>query len=302
VTTTAQSTSLPRYYAPALCRPVSSLPTQASSYWLEPKLDGIRVQIVARNGEVHVYSRSGQVYDGRLPEIEAALTLMDVVLDGEVVWFDPETDQPDFHKGSGLFRREDSARSQQYEGLLTVMAFDLLEVAGQDVRKMPIETRRGLLAQLVEGLGVATLRLVEQGEATPERQTEFIARYREGVVLKKKGSTYVAGRAPTWLKIKVVADADVVITGFERGNGKYANTLGCVVFGQFRNGVLTNRGTCSGMSDAERDHIWTHQDEYLGQVLVIRHMGSDGEGFRHPQYDHLRGDAEGKTVEECVWE
>ena len=163
---------------------------------------------------------------------------------------------------------------------------------------MPIETRRTLLAQLVEGLGCSQIRLVEQCEASPEVQAAFIARYREGVVLKKKGSTYVAGRPPTWLKLKVVDDADVVITGFEPGNGKYTNTLGCVVFSQFRDGLLERRGTCSGMTDAQRDHIWNNQSEYEGKVLVIRHMGSDGEGFRHPQWSHMRED---KTAWECTW-
>jgi ATP-dependent DNA ligase len=296
---TTTTRSLPRSYAPALCKPTQSLPARASEWLMEPKLDGIRLQIVARSGEVHAYTRSGQVYDGRLPAIEAALALMDVVIDGEVVWLDPETDKPDFHKGSGLFRREDSARSQQYEGPLTFMVFDLLEVAGQDIRQMPIETRRGLLAQLVEGIGVPQLRLVEQGEATAELQSEFIAHYREGVVLKKKGTSYPAGRTPLWLKIKVVADADVVIMGGEPGQGKYANTLGAVIFGQYRDGTLTVRGTCSGMDEATRFHIWDHLSEYVGKVLVIRHMGADGEGFRHPQWDHRRDD---KLPEDCVWE
>jgi len=285
-------------YELSLCSRAQDLPVRLDEWWMEPKLDGIRLQVVARGGTVTCYSRAGLTYNGRLPEVEAALSALDVVVDGEVVWFSPETGEVDFHKGSGLFRREDSARAQRFEGPLTFVAFDLLEVAGQDIRRMPIETRRTLLAQLVEGLGCSQIRLVEQCEASPEVQAAFIARYREGVVLKKKGSTYVAGRPPTWLKLKVVDDADVVITGFEPGNGKYTNTLGCVVFSQFRDGLLERRGTCSGMTDAQRDHIWNNQSEYEGKVLVIRHMGSDGEGFRHPQWSHMRED---KTAWECTW-
>jgi len=265
---------------------------------MEPKMDGIRLQMVARGGRVDCYSRAGLTYNGRMPAVEEALSALDVVVDGEVVWFSPETGEVDFHKGSGLFRREDSARAQRFEGPLTYVVFDMLELAGQDLRKLPIETRRGLLAQLVEGLGCPQLRLIEQAEASPEAQAAYIARYREGVVLKKKGSTYVAGRPPTWLKLKVVEDADVVITGFERGKGKYANTLGAVIFGQYRDGELVQRGTCSGMDEATRFHIWDHLDEYVGQVLVVRHMGADGEGFRHPQWSGVRED---KLAAECTW-
>ena len=287
-------------YELSLCSRAQDLPVRLDEWWMEPKLDGIRLQIVARGGTVTCYSRASLTYNGRLPEVEHALEALDVVVDGEVVWFSPETGEVDFHKGSGLFRQgcDTSVRQQRVEGPLTFVVFDLLEVAGQDIRRMPIETRRALLAQLVEGLGCKQIQLVEQCEASPECQAEFIAKYREGVVLKKKGSTYVAGRPPTWLKLKVVEDADVVITGFEPGNGKYANTLGCVEFSQYRDGFLERRGTCSGMTDAERDDIWNNRMKYAGKVLVIRHMGSDGEGFRHPQWSHVRTD---KMPSECTW-
>jgi len=285
-------------YEVSLCSTAKDLPVRLDEWWMEPKMDGIRLQMVARDGRVDCFSRAGLSYNGRLPHVEAAMSALDVVVDGEVVWFSPETGEVDFHKGSGLFRREDSARAQRFEGPLTYVAFDLLELAGQDLRRYPIETRRALLAQLVEGLRCPQLRLIEQAEASPEVQASYIAKYREGVVLKKKGSTYVAGRPPTWLKLKVVEDADVVITGFEPGNGKYANTLGCVEFSQYRDGFLERRGTCSGMTDAERDDIWSNRMKYAGKVLVIRHMGSDGEGFRHPQWSHVRED---KLPSECVW-
>lgn len=297
-TTTATGT---RFYQPALCQPASALPARLSDWVIEPKLDGIRLQIVARDGEVHVYSRAGLVYDGRLPEVEAALSALDVVVDGEVVWFDPESGLPDFHKSSGLFRREDSATRQRFEGPLTLVAFDLLEVAGQDIRRLPIETRRQLLAQLVEGLACPQLRLIEQTDASPEAQSDFIRRYREGIVLKKRASAYPSGRTPAWLKLKQVQDADVVVMRAERGEGKYSATTGCVAFGQFRDGTLVERGTCSGMTDRERDDIWQHQERYIGRVLTIRHMGllPGSEAFRHPQWQGMRDD---KVAEDCLWD
>jgi ATP-dependent DNA ligase len=294
------TTTLPTAYEPSLCTAAKDLPVRLSEWWMEPKMDGIRLQMVARDGRVNCYSRAGLVYNGRLPAVETAVAALDVVLDGEVVWFSPQTGEVDFHKGSGMFRQgaESSVRAQRFEGPLTYIVFDILELAGHDLRRMPIEQRRAFLAQLVDGLGCPQLQLVEQCEASPECQSEFIRRYREGVVLKKKGSTYVAGRPPTWLKIKVVADEDVVIMGMEPGKGKYTGTLGAVIFGQYRDGQLVRRGTCSGMDDATRYTLGANMEEYVGKVMVIRHMGTDGEGFRHPQYQDIRDD---KLPEECVW-
>ena len=267
-------------YELSLCTPARDLPVRSSEWWMEPKMDGIRLQIVASGGEVRCYSRAGLQYNGRLPAAEAAFAALDVVVDGEVVWFDPQTGQPDFHKGSGMFRQgcDSSVRQQRADGPLTFVAFDLLSVAGQDVRRMPIETRRQLLTQLVQGLECPQIQLIEQTEVSREAQADFVQRYREGVVLKKKGSAYVARSTHSH-------EAQTESSGRRRRDrhgcrtrpGQIRQHRGCVVFGQLRDGVLERRGTCSGMTDAERDEIWHFPERFVGRVLVIRHMGTDGE-------------------------
>jgi bifunctional non-homologous end joining protein LigD len=286
-----------------LCQRITDLPKDPHTYWMEPKLDGTRIVATAKGGHVDFRTRAGLDNNAALPHIAKALTGLDVVLDGEVVWFDPRTDEVDFHHGSGLLRTQgaESARRQAHEGWLTYMVFDFLELGGYDLRAEPIEKRRALLAELVTGLNCPHIRLVEQGEATVENWASYVRRYREGVVLKRKGSHYPHGRTPAWLKLKVVDDADVVVTGFVQGQGKYADTLGAIRFGQYKDGALTERGTCSGMTDADRDAIWQHQADYLGRVLVIHHMGvlPGQTGFRHPQWSHLRSD---KSPEDCLWD
>lgn len=290
----------------ALCSPLQDLPRRLDEWWMEPKLDGIRVQALVQNGQVGFRTRNGTEYNGRLPLIETALATLDqdTVLDGEVVWFDPATGQPDFHRGSGLFRvnARDSVRRQSAEGPLTYVVFDLPKLLGDDLRRFPIEQRRKLLATLVDWFNLPQLRLIEQGEATSERLEEYVGRYREGVVLKRRSSLYPNGRGEAWRKIKVTADEDVVFMGAEPGQGKYVGTLGAVIFGQYRDGVLVERGTCSGMDDATRDDLWSNRDAYVGRVLTIKHFGHDGTperpGFRHPQWAGFRYD---KDAEDCTW-
>lgn len=91
--------------------------------------------------------------------------------------------------------------------------------------------------------------------------------------------------------------SDVVITGYEPGKGKYAGTVGAIVFGQYlRNGGWTTLGTCSGMDDKLRRSL-SHED--LGKVIEIEHCGREPSGaFRHPQFKRFRPD---KDPESCIY-
>ncbi|HEY1292856.1 MAG TPA: hypothetical protein VGJ60_07255 [Chloroflexota bacterium] len=285
-----------------LCARAERLPDRLQDWLMEPKLDGVRVHVRAGGGRVDVMTRRGQRFNGRLPRIESRLESLELVLDGEVVWFD-RSGQVDFHHGSGLFRAEPtlSLRRQLAEGPLVLMAWDILSLAGNDLRGLPIEERREVVAKLVEILELDELRLVDQVPASPEAQAYFVSVYHEGVVLKRRGSAYPRGRGGSWLKLKEVFDEDVVIMGLVEGKNSLTGTTGAVAFGQYRDGVLVQRGTCSGMDDRTRHDLWANFPErYESRVLVIRHMGHDGAGFRHPQWQYLRP-LDDKAPEECLW-
>jgi bifunctional non-homologous end joining protein LigD len=288
-------------FEPALCEPTNTLP--GNGWWMEPKLDGIRVMTSTHGGRVSVISaRGGSNYNGCAPHIEASLKFFDgLVLDGEMVWFDPKTGLVDFHKGSGIIRSNpaEAVRKQRFEGPLTFMVFDLLMVNGLDVRSRPIEERRDAARVLLEDMNNPHIVLVEQCEPSQEGYEEFVRKYQEGAVFKRKGSRYPVGRTTSWLKKKEVADADVVIMGYTPGQGKFADTIGAVQFGQYKDGVLTYRGQCSGMTDQMRRSF---NQSHIGKVMVIRHMGKQGHAdgqFRHPQYQDVRDD---KRPEECTWD
>jgi bifunctional non-homologous end joining protein LigD len=81
-------------------------------------------------------------------------------------------------------------------------AFDLLELDGVDLRRLPLEARRAGLARL--------LRNVKQGiHLSDHVEAEGPAVFRhacalgvEGIVSKRKGSPYRSGRTPDWIKVK----------------------------------------------------------------------------------------------------
>jgi bifunctional non-homologous end joining protein LigD len=74
-------------------------------------------------------------------------------------------------------------------------AFDLLELDGEDLRRMPIEERKGTLAKL----------LAFNQHNTGDGAIIFkhaCALGCEGIVSKRLGSSYRSGRADCWVKVK----------------------------------------------------------------------------------------------------
>jgi len=81
-------------------------------------------------------------------------------------------------------------------------AFDLLELDGRDLRRRPIEERRGLLTQLLHGSNPSIVlnQHYEGDGAIVFREACKLGC--EGIVSKRLGSTYRRGRSPLWVKVK----------------------------------------------------------------------------------------------------
>lgn len=72
--------------------------------------------------------------------------------------------------------------------------------------------------------------------------------------------------------------------------------IGAVKFGQYKDGVLVPRGRCSGMTMEQREMFTENQEEFIGSVMSVQHMGLTEDSLRHPQFVQLRDD---KRPEEC---
>ena len=190
----------PGFVAPCLPSKAPHPPTGEA--WLhEIKHDGFRVIARKDVDDVRLYSRSGNDLTYRFPLIVEALVGLrsrSVILDGEAVACD-DNGMPSF----------DRLRHRRHDEAVFLYAFDLIELNGDDLRREPLEVRKATLASVL-AKAAPGLRLNEHIEA--DGPTVFAHACKmglEGIVSKRKGSTYRSGRSPDWLKSKNPACAAV---------------------------------------------------------------------------------------------
>ena len=227
--------------------------------WLaEWKWDGIRAQVVRRAGDVFLWSRGEELVTGRFPEIaSAARALPDgTVLDGEVLAFRGEV-LPFAVLQTRIGRQTLSARTLG-DAPAALMAYDLLEQAGHDLRERPLAERRARLESLL-GAGPRPLLVspavaaATWGDLARERETAR-ARNVEGLMLKRLSSPYATGRRRgDWWKWKIDPyTMDAVLIYAHPGHGRRATLLTDYTFGVWHEGALVPVAKAySGLSDAE---------------------------------------------------
>ena len=212
----------------------------APSEWvIEWKWDGIRAQLVKRDGRVWLWSRGEDLITDRFPELASlGAALADgTVIDGEILAWEPGEDAPlPFARLQPRITRKTLSKKVLTDSPATFLAYDLLEVNGRDLRVTPIVERRAqldaLAAALGETLAVDLLRVSPMVEA---RDWESLATLRdesrgrgvEGLMLKGRESLYGVGRTKasgTWWKWKIEPYAiDAVLLYAQRGHGRRAS-------------------------------------------------------------------------------
>jgi bifunctional non-homologous end joining protein LigD len=162
----------------------------------EEKVDGYRMVAVKAAGTVRLVSRNGRDHTQRFPELVKALGGLrpkTFILDGEVAMFDRELISR-FEWLRALPKDEPATRP-------VYIVFDILELAGRDLRDRPLRERRRVLERLVSNhsLTFPARRLANDGLKAWQ---EAMARGYEGIVGKDPESRYVPGRTLKWLKVK----------------------------------------------------------------------------------------------------
>ncbi|MES2350801.1 MAG: ATP-dependent DNA ligase [Pseudomonadota bacterium] len=222
----------PFFLAHALERDPATL-GQLADWQVEWKYDGMRAQLVSRGGQNWIWSRGEDLITERFPEL-AALRLPDgVVIDGEIlIWNGGHAPAPfaDLQKRMG--RKQVSARLLG-ELPAVMVAYDLLELDGQDLRHLPQSGRRQLLEKLVRKLqGAPQLRLspliaADSWEQLAEIRNESRERGVEGMMLKAVDARYGVGRTRsegTWWKWKIDPySVDAVLIYAQSGHGRRAS-------------------------------------------------------------------------------
>src|SRR5881409_2922774 len=223
--------------------------------WLfELKLDGYRVRAGRDRGETRLLTRKGNDIAAAFPELAhalAALPFEGFILDAELVVPD-EAGRPSFQRlqNRAKVSRALEVRRAAVESPAVLYVFDLLAFDGYDVRPLPLERRKALLEQIVPRVGpIKYLSHFEKdGEALYEQVVKMGL---EGIVAKKAGSPYRAGRSPNWLKIRADRADDFVVVGFTRPKGSRSG-FGALDLGAYQDGKLVYAGRVgSGFTAAE---------------------------------------------------
>lgn len=301
--------------APMLSTEGSIAKLKKTQWAFEGKWDGYRVLVDADHGKLCVRSRRGRDVTGEFPQfkaIAADLAEHHVILDGEAVALD-ESGVPSFGE------MQNRARSTRVE----FWAFDILHLDGRSLLRAKYSDRRRILEALAEGGGVIVPELLP-GDG-PEA-LEYARKQRwEGVVAKKRDSTYQPGRrSSSWIKDKIWNTQEVVIGGWREGAGGRSSGIGSLVMGIPGDGGLDYVGRVgTGFTEKELGNLkkalkplqtdespfntTLPNPEAKGVTFVrpelvgeVRYSERTGDGrLRQASWRGLRPD---KTPDEVVWE
>jgi DNA ligase-1 len=225
----------PFFLAHQLEREPASLGDMAQ-WQVEWKYDGMRAQLVSREGKTWLWSRGEDLITERFPEL-AALALPDgVVIDGEIlIWHSGNAPAPFADLQKRIGRKTVSARLLG-ELPAALVAYDLLEFEGRDLRTAPQSERRALLEKLVASLHaqhmapqlrISPLIVADSWEQLAAIRTESRERGVEGMMLKAVDAEYGVGRTKnvgTWWKWKIEPySVDAVLIYAQAGHGRRAS-------------------------------------------------------------------------------
>ena len=145
-----------RPYPFFLAYPLETTPAglgEPDDWMVEWKWDGIRAQLVRRADRTFLWSRGEELLTGRFPEVEASGTLLPngTVIDGELIPWVGGKPLP-FAQLQRRIGRKNLGRKILDDVPVVLVAYDLLEEAGEDIRTVPLRERRERLATLLDSL------------------------------------------------------------------------------------------------------------------------------------------------------
>jgi len=202
-------------------------------WMVEWKWDGIRGQLVKRAGAIWLWSRGEELVTERFPEFHALQARIPdgTVIDGEiVVWKDGRV-RPFAALQTRIGRKSLPAKILA-EAPAAMLAYDLLEENGADLRMLPQHERRARLELLVPSIGdehlqISPLVSLPTWDAYARLRAESRSRGVEGFMLKRRDARYGVGRTKesgTWWKWKIdPMTIDAVLIYAQRGHGRRAS-------------------------------------------------------------------------------
>lgn len=291
----------------------NSIPNE---FTITEKLDGHRTLCVVDDmGFVDFFTRKGndvlrltQIEDsvknwvGKTNILGRTTFNSGVVLDGEIIVQKGETDDL-FNETSKIIRKN---------GEKTGLVFHVFDIIPREVfltndmsKPLPYSERRKTLDSL---FAIADdqewLKLVPalySGSDTEQIEKiahDLIEEGKEGAMVNDNSANYQFGRTKSLLKVKEFHSADLVVTGYFEGQGKYEGTLGGLIVDYNGNEVKVG----SGFTDEQRDEYWAKREEMINRIVQIdffsesTNQNNDEISLRFPTIKGIREDKDEKDV------
>jgi DNA ligase-1 len=236
-----------------------------SDWQAEWKWDGIRGQLILRDGRHFVWSRGEELMTDRFPELARAVDFLPpgTVLDGELLAWDGSAPMS-FNVLQKRIGRKTVPKKLLAEAPVILCAYDMLEADGEDLRALPLSQRRARMEATLKLLPddapvrlSPTIEFADWPQLTEARNNARAARA-EGLMLKHKDSPYLSGRKKGgWWKWKLdPLTIDAVMIYAQAGHGRRANLFTDFTFAVWNgNDLVPFAKAYSGLTDAEFHQI-----------------------------------------------
>jgi bifunctional non-homologous end joining protein LigD len=285
--------------------------------WLhEQKFDGYRILASLDHGAVELHSRRFNDWTEQFPSVAEAVSHLRAkraVLDGEVAVVMPDG-RTSFQALQNAFGRRDAN--------IVYFVFDLLELDGEDVAKLPLERRKEMLVKL---LGKKPDGVIRYSDHVIGHGGEFFRlackQGLEGIISKRRDKPYIPGRGSSWQKTKCLLRQEFVIGGYTDPEGARTH-VGALLVGYHEEGMLKYAGKVgTGFSmktlvelkkaltplemakcpfGPEPSRSWTGPNRHwvaprLVCEIAFSEWTNDGR-LRHPSFQGIREDKPAKDI------
>ncbi|ERN53692.1 ATP-dependent DNA ligase [Alkalihalophilus marmarensis DSM 21297] len=273
--------------------------------------------MVWENETPRLYSRNEKELTANFPEViewcrtiyEQVKEYLPLMLDGELVHLlNPFKSEFTLVQQRGKFRTKETITRHSRIHPMNFIIFDLLKISGTSLMENPLSTRKKQLDMLCKALGITTdtspLQIIETFKKGEELFGFVTDHNGEGLVAKKKTSTYRSTRSKDWLKIKNWRYVQLIVTAYDKRNGYFEGSV-------LKDGELTAVTHFKhGMKDEEYTTLtalFKQNGEKRGKetwtltpsiVVSIACIGFDGKQLREPKFNSFLMEAE---PDDCTW-
>jgi DNA ligase D-like protein (predicted ligase) len=227
----------------------------SSEDWIyERKLDGERIEAIAEEGRISLFTRNRNEVGDTYPEITEALACNggSFTLDGEVVAFDGK--RTSFSRLQSRMHASKPDDKDLKDVSVFYYVFDIMRLGRCDLRRLPLRARKSLLKSAIRFEGPVRFCPHRNGDGEAWLK-EACTKGWEGLIAKRSTSTYVSKRSRDWLKFKCSHGQEFVIVGYTEPDGSRIG-FGSLLLGYYDDDRLRYAGRVgTGFDDAFLDRF-----------------------------------------------